>query len=499
MLAAGAPWPLALLLALQAALSLRLVWSNTAFPDEALYLWAGRLELTHLLHGGPALPDFASYFSGAPVAYPPLAAAAAGAGGLAGARLLSLAMMLGATTMLHGVTRCLFDRRAAFLAAGLFAGLAATQFLGAFATYDAAALLLLAVATRLAVAAAAAPGGRGVMLAAAAAAALALANMVKYASGLFDPVVLVVGAAAAWQARGRPAAIRLGAMLSASLTALLIAALAAGGRPYLRAISSTTVARRPGSYPVAFLLFSSGRWLWPVALLAGLGVLAAATSGRGVPFALLAAALGVAVLLAPAEQASIHTYTSLFKHVGYGAWFGCAAAGYALAALSRLVPQAKAAAAFRAGAAAVLLAAVPAIPTAGQHFRSWPDTTRLTAVMSAVIAAHRGPILADDDGDLLEYYLGRELAGVRVAGTWYFSFTDPVTGIRRAGQAAYADAIRRHYFAVVMLQFWDNAAVDAGIARDLAHSRYYRPLPHIGYTAAGYSGEFVVFVRRGPS
>jgi hypothetical protein len=129
-LGTGRGWPLALLIAVQAALTLRLIWTNTAFSDEALYLWAGRLELAHFLHGAP-LPAFSTYFSCSPLIYPPLAAVAAAASGLAGARVLSMAMMLAATVMLHGITRRPFDRRSAFFAAGLFAGLAGAQFLGA--------------------------------------------------------------------------------------------------------------------------------------------------------------------------------------------------------------------------------------------------------------------------------------------------------------------------------------------------------------------------------
>ena len=68
-------WPLVVVLAVQAALSLRLVWSNTAFQDEGLYLRAGHLEWARWLHGAP-IPDFPSYFSGAPVIYPPIAALA---------------------------------------------------------------------------------------------------------------------------------------------------------------------------------------------------------------------------------------------------------------------------------------------------------------------------------------------------------------------------------------------------------------------------------------
>ena len=104
-------WPLLVVLAVQAALSLRLVGADTAFQDEALYLWAGHLEWARLLHGTP-IPPFPSYFSGAPVIYPPLAALADSVGGLAAARILSLVFMLGATALLWATARLLSGRRA---------------------------------------------------------------------------------------------------------------------------------------------------------------------------------------------------------------------------------------------------------------------------------------------------------------------------------------------------------------------------------------------------
>ena len=62
-------WPLVVILAVQTILSVRLVRADTAFQDEALYLWAGHLEWANLLHGTP-IPPFPSYFSGVPVVYP---------------------------------------------------------------------------------------------------------------------------------------------------------------------------------------------------------------------------------------------------------------------------------------------------------------------------------------------------------------------------------------------------------------------------------------------
>ena len=61
------------ILVLQAMLSLQL--QNTAFADEALYLYAGHLQLDQLLDGRPLSQRFTTYFSGSPVLYPTLAAA----------------------------------------------------------------------------------------------------------------------------------------------------------------------------------------------------------------------------------------------------------------------------------------------------------------------------------------------------------------------------------------------------------------------------------------
>ena len=112
--------PLTAILAVQAALSLRLVWSNTAYQDEGLYLLAGHLEIAHWLHGTP-IPPFPSYFSGAPVLSPVLGAVADSLGGLAAARILSLAFMLGATGLLWAVTSRLYGRTGAYVAAVLWA------------------------------------------------------------------------------------------------------------------------------------------------------------------------------------------------------------------------------------------------------------------------------------------------------------------------------------------------------------------------------------------
>jgi hypothetical protein len=193
---AGAPWPLIAVLGVQAVLSLRLIWSNTAFQDEALYLRAGHLELAQWLHQTP-IPNFPAYFSGAPILYPPLGALADSIGGLAAARILSLCFMLGVTSLLWAATGRLYGQRAALLATALFATLAGTQFLGAFATFDAMSLFLLALGAWLGVRSADCQFGPRTALLVTTGTILAIADAVKYAAALFTPVVLVVVALAA--------------------------------------------------------------------------------------------------------------------------------------------------------------------------------------------------------------------------------------------------------------------------------------------------------------
>ena len=125
-------------------LSLRLIKADTAFQDEALYLWAGHREIAHLLHGIP-VPPFPTYFSGAPVIYPLFGALRNSIGGLSAARILSLVFMLGATGLLWSTTRLLYGEIAAFFAAALFAIAGPTLHLGSFATYDAMSVFLVAL------------------------------------------------------------------------------------------------------------------------------------------------------------------------------------------------------------------------------------------------------------------------------------------------------------------------------------------------------------------
>jgi Dolichyl-phosphate-mannose-protein mannosyltransferase len=487
--AAGPRWALGVVLLVQAGLSVRLVWTDTAFQDEALYLRAGHLEWAHWLHHAP-IPDFPAYFSGAPVAYPLLGALADGAGGLAAARLLSLAFMLGTTALLWATTTRLYGRRAALLACGLFATLAGTQFLGSLATFDAPAVFLLALATWLGVRAATTPASSATRatltratltratLLAGAGLVLAAADVTKYATALYTPIVIVVVALAVWRQAGPGWSWLTSSLIAAVAWAIPVtAAIVAGQGDYWQGIKSTTLARSVADSPVPLVLKDAYVWTSLILVLAVLGVWLAARGrarGRLLPAVLLAAAL-----LAPAEQARLHTTVSLQKHVVFGAWFAAIAAGYALARLSRVDRGYG-----WAPVMALPIAAATLFGSMGQaHFlhRDWPDATALVKVLRPAVRAQPGNYLAEDD-DVEAYYLRTEARWQDWSSTYYFRYPG-----QQPGAPSYAAAIGRHYFGLVILDDGDTAATDALIVADLRHIGGYRELPR--------AGRFTVWVR----
>jgi hypothetical protein len=473
-------WPLAAVLAAQAALSLRLVWSNTAFQDEGLYLRAGHLEWSRWLHGTP-IPDFPSYFSGAPVIYPPIAALADSVGGLAAARVLSLCFMLGVTYLLWATALRLYGQRAALLAAGLFASIAGTQFLGAFATYDAMALLLLALAAWLGVRAAESEHPVRLVLLLTAGIALAAADAVAYATALFTPVVIVLAAAAAWRGRGARAGLTAGLTVLGGWTALIAAAVIAGGHDYWLGITTSILDRSPSTATVATVLLHSYVWTSLIMVLAVLGaVLAVRGEARG---KLLPAALTVAAFLVPVVQARLHTTVSLQKHVVFGAWFAAIAAGYAMARLSRIDPGRG-----WAPVMALPIAASTLFGSMGQAsslYHVWPNSAGAVNVLRSAVRLHPGNYLAEDY-DVEAYYLRTLVPWQRWSDTYYFSYPG-----MPAGAASYGAAIRNHYFSLVILDFGDTAATDGQIAADMQHAG--------GYYVLARAGQFTIWASREPA
>ncbi len=472
-------WPLIAVLVAQAGLSLRLIWSNTAFQDEGLYLRAGHLEWAQWLHGTP-IPDFPSYFSGAPVIYPPIGALADSVGGLTAARILSLCFMLGVTSLLWATTVRLYGRRAALLATGLFATLAGTQFLSALATFDAMALFLLALAAWLGVRSADCRFRPRTVFLVTTGVTLAAADVVKYATTLFTPVVLVLVAMAVWRRRGAGAGLAAGLVVLGSWLVPVAVAVVAGGPGYWLGVRTSTLDRPQANVAVTTVLQHAYVWTSLILVLAVFGaVLAARTEQRG---KLLPAVLAVAALLAPAEQARLHTTVSLQKHVVFGAWFAAIAAGYAMARLSRVDPG--------RGWAAVMalpIAASTLFGSMGQAaslYHAWPNSATVLSVLRSAVRAYPGNYLAEDY-DVEAYYLRSDVPWQRWSSTYYFRYQDALPG-----PPSYAAAISRHYFSLVILDFGDTAATDREITADMRRAGGYFVLAHAGrYTVWALRGQ----------
>jgi hypothetical protein len=484
-------WGLLLILAVQSGLSLRLMWRNTAFEDEALYLWAGHLEWSHWLHG-TAIPVFPTYFSGAPVIYPILGAIANSLGGLVAARFMSLAFMLGATIALWSVTRRLFGRPAAFFAAASWAVLAPTARLGAFATYDAMALFLLALAAWFATGGIGRRDATRWMLAAAV--TLTVANATKYASALFDPVVIGLAILSGYPAPGGKAALRRGAFLAAITIELIIILLQVGHGWYVDGIEQTTLARQAGGTPIATVLRSSWDWTGYIIVAAALSAALCLATTRVVATRLLVVMLAATAALVPAQQARIHTFTSLNKHVDFGAWFAAIAIGYGVSRVGVRVAGPMRRRVLAAAAIAGLAVAGYAGLSQADSFEDWPGAANLIPVLDRMVRP--GDRVLADNTPTLEYYLPQirwqqwsSVYGITLpSGRRVVEESDAV--------APYRQALARHYFRFVVLAFTDKEQLDSAIVSYLHTDPDYHFVRAIPFSNPGSHGSYLLWEYR---
>jgi len=480
------------ILCVQAALTLRM--HNTAFEDEALYLYSGHLEIAYWLHGAALQGNYASYFSGAPVLYPVLGAAADSIGGLGAARAVSLLAMLTTTALLYSLTRRLFNERVGLCAAVIFSVTESALFLGHLATYDAPALCLLAIAAWIVVRAAAFRWPCYLL----AAPPIALAVATKYASALFVPTIVVLSALAAWPYRGRKALIPPAA-LAAAITGLLAGALHLAGPTYLTGIRYTTTARFQGTTPAMVLIRDSLRWGALPFALALIGAVAytvrphtepgeqiAPAGGRFRRLALGAVLTGTA-LLAPADQVHLHTLTSLWKHIGFGLFFAAPCAGVGLA---RIIGDH-----FRRAQIGIAIwgaALVIGMTQATDLFNAWPDSSAFVTHLSRYLEPHARYLVEVDEVPI--YYLRghHDAEPDQFTSTYFIGYTDS-QGQYLTGTAGYVAAIKAGYFRVVAYDGQVTPSLDDVIARTLRADPDYRLATSIPVN--GNSVTYYVWVR----
>jgi 4-amino-4-deoxy-L-arabinose transferase-like glycosyltransferase len=453
------PYPLLAILLVQAALSLRLIWSNTAYPDEALYLSAGHLEWAHWLDGA-SIPNFPTQFSGAPTVYPPIGALADSLGGLAAARLLSLVFMLLATVLVYDVTRRTFGRPACIYSAGLFASTGACQYLGAFATYDAMALMLLALATWIVVVAAGKIRPVSFPLLILAMLVVAVADASKYAAALFDPVIIASAVILSWRYGRWRRAAETAALCLGVLGLVVVEAARVGGQSFWTGITFTTLTRATGNSTIFAVWWLTLGWIGLVLFLGFIGAVAAlVVRDRTVGY--FAVVVAMAGLLASADQARIHTITSLFKHVGFGVWFTSIVAGFALAQFARAVSRNKIHAATRVSLALLVCAFFVGTSLAWNQFHQWPGSKPLVSDLRRILPnAPAGPVLVGDNGYFAYYYLRGDTAGHQFWSAGFAQYSALLTNQDMPHEYPEIQSIKNGYFSVIVLSFHDRTWID---------------------------------------
>ncbi|MGA2539540.1 MAG: hypothetical protein ABSF53_26270, partial [Terracidiphilus sp.] len=446
------PWqrllhPLTAILAVQAGLSLTLVWSNTAFDDEADYLSLGHYLIAHWLHGTPWPSVYGDHtLSGSPIIYPPIGAMADAVGGLAGARILSLMFMLGATALLYFTAQRLFGNATAMFGTALWAVSEPTLRL-AFATYDPLSLLLTALAAWLVVQAGS-RYHRGELITAAAA-ALALANVTAYSGVIITPVVIGFAVVVwlpsmgrqAWSAAGWLAA-GWGVFFGAGMT------LSHSWPGIMYTVIDRQVGGRQGFTYVLRDIWGFGGI---VLVLAAIGVvISLSAKDRRALLLMLAAGL----LAVPAAQLHDVTITSLDKHLSYGLWFGTMAAGYGI---SRLIQKGL------LGRRAVTLCAVAALAypavvnweAAWSEDHVWPNASSFVTSFRKMAASASGIIyVPGNEYHISEYYAPAKFSWTRLSGSnlsYQFSF-DPALP-RSRWTAYYNTQLRVHHYGAVVLVY----------------------------------------------
>jgi hypothetical protein len=379
-----------------------LVWSNTAFTDEADYLWIGRLVIAHWLHGKSWPAGYAHrVLSGSPVIYPPLGAMADSVAGLAGARILSLAFMLGATILLYLTASSLVGRTVAIIATALFAASEPVYRL-TFATYDPMSVFLVALSAWLAVGA----GWRrrhGPLVASAA--ALAIANATAYSSIVIDPVVIAF-AFLVWQPTvGARRAGLWAAWFVAAWLALFCLLITVSGS--WAGIAFTILNRKVSDYQSPMLI------LGHIAMYSGFIIVTALTGAaiairteqrwrRG-----LLAVLGATALLVPVAQLYLQTGWALDKHLAFGIWFASMAAGYGcLTACRWLTRTVRARPGVVASAGVVAMFGVLAADwqLGSDALHKWPNATSFAAAFGPAAERTDGQIFASSQKRVAEYY-----------------------------------------------------------------------------------------------
>lgn len=465
-------WSLPAVLCLQALLSV-LTLRNTASQDEALYLFAGR-QILHSWLGGPPVIDqpYTQYFSGFPYFYPIIGGALDWLGGLELARVFSLLCMMSVTLCAHYVTKKIFGRGCAIWAAILLAFQGPILFLGQLATYDALCLLLLASATALAVKVSTA---RSSWLALGIGPLLFLSIVAKYAGLLFVPPILALLILFAHSQQGWIGMLRRLSLALLSFLFIFVGALVSLHKDVIMGISFTTTNR------VAIVPGSSWTLLGHIVELSGVAFILAALglvlAGRR--RLLIGLLLFGSAFLAPAYHLSKGELVSLDKHLSFGLFFVAPLIGCAVGSMTRYHRQAFSHYYWLSGLAVFLIVFSLGVEQSQYLFREWTPSSNMTYLLETQVHSGSGRYLAEDY-DISHYYLQNVSQSWQWNSLDFFTYADK-THHQLLGDAAYAAALRDHYFDLIELSFAHNTSFDQHIRSLVEKDHNYALIAKIPY------------------
>jgi hypothetical protein len=270
------------------------------------------------------------------------------------------------------------------------------------------------------------------------------------------------------------------------------------GPDYVKGIISTTVARSAGTSSVSTVVHDTVAWigvLVAIAVVACVSVVVAAVRRR-LPWstAAMVVVLASATILAPLNQARIHTTVSLDKHVDFGAWFGAVLVGWFLSRLAGADWRRP----WRWPLIAGLLVPLLLIGSgqADGQFRTWVNSERVVAALGPIVEHTHGAILVDE-AQVPAYYLGNRVSSHRWFNTFYLRYTPPGSKVALTGIPAYVSAIDHDAFAVVALSFEGERTVDAAVARAIARNPAYHFVTKVPVHDAYGTSAYVIWRQQG--
>ncbi len=483
-------WPLILILAMQAIISV-VTLHNTAFQDEALYLYAGRQLFRYYWMGGPVpLDHYAFYFSGYPGVYPLLGGALDMIGGLELARSFSLFCMMGVNVIIYYSTQKFFQRPAAIFASATYASLGTVLFVGRLATFDALCLFLIALAAAMAYQVST---SRHPWLALMIGPLLVLSVLAKYAAMLFALPVLGILVFCSivflgwWRMLIRLAMAIVTLVISLGVTYHFI------DKAAFHAISGSTTNR------VALIQKSPLELFQHVLQMGGI-VYAAALLGLVLVFflyqrlRLITLLLFASSWLVPAYHIYKQEAVSLDKHLAFGLFFAMPLAGFALAWLSGYMLRTFSNSIGRywlAGLSVVLLVFTLGMQQSQTIYASWANTSALSYALHTQMRDGSGRFLVEDIE--VARYDARDVTELwQWNGVNYFYYVNAAHQ-QLLGDPALTQAIKDRYFALVELSFNYQTAEALFIAQQMAASRNYDLIATVPFQNSFGTGHFYLW------